>query len=300
MSNDDLGLLALDAWDALTARYSPAIDAHAETLGFERDEWYGWLMAAHIFEPDPVSAARLGRRSAYTASSALDAYLAKGERLGLLRPVGPGEYRLTDAGHVAVRGLINAAYAAMAPYRPLPEDDLERLAGLVYRLVQASLAAPEPPGKWCLHIARHYDPGANAPVVVRLDQYLSDLNAYRDDAHLASWQPYGISGQAWESLTVLWYGDAKTLDELSAKLARRGYRRDDYAAALDDLARRGWVAQDGDTWRLTALGQSVRDEAEALTNRYFYLPWTCLDDVEKDRLRSLLDRFQDALRLGRY
>ncbi len=300
MNNDDLGLLALDAWDALTARYSPTIDAAAEALGFPRSEWYGWLMAAHIFEPDPISAARLGKRSAYTSPSTLDGYLANGASRGLLRPIGPGEYRLTEDGVAGVQHLIQAAYAAMTPYRPLPEEDLERLAGLLYRLVQASLTAPEPPGKWCLRIARHYDPGLNAPVMVRLDQYLSDLNAYRDDSHLASWQPLGVDGKAWEALTVLWYGDARTPDEMTARLARRGYTRDDYVAALEDLGQRGWVTHDGQTYSLTPKGQAVRDEAEALTNRYFYLPWTCLSDAEKDNLRDLLDRFQDALRLGQF
>jgi hypothetical protein len=77
----------------------------------------------------------------------------------------------------------------------LPESDLKRLASLLGRLVEANLTTPESPGKWCLRIARNFDPGVEAPVMARLDQYLSDLSAYRDDAHLASWRSYGVSGR---------------------------------------------------------------------------------------------------------
>ena len=209
---------------ALTAHYGPAIDHAAEELGIPLGEWYGWLMAARVFEPDPVSARRLQVRSAYTSPARLEDYLAKGVHLGLLQPVGGGDYHLTGEGRAAVRRLPEVARAAMAPLSPLPEAELQRLADLLDRLVEAILAAPESPGKWCLRIARHFDPGAEAPVMVRLDQYLSDLSAYRDDAHLASWRPYGVSGQAWEAFTLLWQGAVRTLDELCARLARRASR----------------------------------------------------------------------------
>jgi len=293
--NTDLWPLAWEALQALTAHYGPAIDHAAEGVGIPFHEWYGWLMAARIFEPDPVSAARLQRRSTYTSLSKLEDHLAKGVHLGLLAPVAPGEYRLTQAGHAAVRHLIDTAYAAMTPLHPLPEADLARLADLLHRLVQASLAAPEPPDKWGLHIARHYDPGVDAPAMVRMDQYLSDLNAYRDDAHLAAWQPYGVSGQAWEAFTLLWRGAATTPDELHARLLHRGYPREAYAAALDGLVGRGWVGQDGESWQLTAAGRAVREQVEEATDRYFYAAWACLRETETAELRDLLVRFREGL-----
>ncbi|MGC8781059.1 MAG: hypothetical protein ACP5UQ_09360, partial [Anaerolineae bacterium] len=153
----DLWPLLWNTLQALTAHYGPAIDRAAEQVGIPYGEWYGWLMAARIFEPDPVSAARLNVRAAYTNPALLQARLEKGVQLGLLAPAGPAEYHLTNAGHAAVQHLIEAAYAAMAPLQPLPPADLDRLLALLWRLVEASLAAAEPPGKWCLRIARHYD-----------------------------------------------------------------------------------------------------------------------------------------------
>lgn len=293
-----LGLWPLlwETLQALTARYGPAIDRAAEAVGIPFGQWYGWLMAARIFEPDPVSAARLGVRAAYTNPALLQARLEQGVQLGLLTPTGPGEYHLTNAGHAAVQGLIAAAYAAMASLQPLPAADLDRLLALLRRLVEASLAASEPPGKWCLRVARHYDPYGKAGPVPQLDQYLSDLAAYRDDAHLASWRPLGVSGQLWETLTHLWRGDLITLEDLCARhCAYRGYSCESYAAVLEELIARGWAVGQHDAFRLTEAGRAVRDEAEALTDRYFFAAWQRLSEAELAELRDLLTACRDGL-----
>jgi hypothetical protein len=293
----------LDLWpctwetlQALTARYGPAIDRAAEAVGIPFGQWYGWLMAARIFEPDPISAARLSVRAAYTHPALHQARLEHGVQLGLLTLTGPAEYHLTNAGHAAVQSLIAAAYAAMSPLQPLPPADLARLLALLRRLVEASLAAPEPPGKWCLRVARHYDPHGQAGPMPQLDQYLSDLAAYRDDAHLATWRPLGVTGQTWETLTHLWMGDLTTLDDLCVRhCRRRGYTCESYAAVLADLAARGWaIAQDGG-YRLTDAGRAVRDAAEATTDRYFFAPWACLSEAELAELRELLAACRDGL-----
>lgn len=302
MNHLDVWPLAREAWIALTAHYGPAIDRAAEEHGIPLGEWYGWLMAARIFEPDPVSVQRLAVRSAYTAPSRLEADLLKGVELGLLAPA-PGashsgdgpHYFLTGAGHRAVQHLVETAYSAMADLRPLPDAELQRLAGLLRRLVQASLEAPEPPGKWCLRVARHFDPGAGAPVMVRIDQYLSDLKAYRDDAFLAAWRPHGVSGQAWEAFTLLWRGAAATPDELFARLPHRGFSREAYADALQELTARGWVGEDQGVYSVTGPGRELREETEATADRYFFAAWQSVDDAGIDELGELLVRFRDAL-----
>ena len=145
--------------------------------------------------PD-LGGTRLHARAAYTNPALQEERLAKGVKLGLLTPTGKGEYHLTNAGHAAVHQLIDAAYVAMAQLKPLPESELRRLLDLLRRLVEASLAAPEPPGKWCLRIARHFDPAGRAGMTPQLDQYLSDLTAYRDDAHLATWNHSASPGRS--------------------------------------------------------------------------------------------------------
>ncbi len=98
-------------------------------------------MAAHIFDPESISAARLHVRAAYTNPERLEAHLQSGVRLGLLAPVPTGGYHLTERGHAGVAHLIQTAYEAMSPLQPLPEPDMGRLVDLLYPLVSASLAA---------------------------------------------------------------------------------------------------------------------------------------------------------------
>lgn len=287
--------IALEALQALGRHYGPEMSRVAAELNLP--EWYGWLLSAWVLDPEPVSAARLRVRSPYTSARWFNERLAHAARQGLMTPVAgtENEYRLTELGKQAAERVIGAAYAKMATLQPLPPAELERLAALLFRLVNSCLAAPEPPGKWCITLSRRTDPGSDAPVVVRIDQYLSDLAAYRDDAHLAAWRPYAIDGRAWEAFTFLWRGEVATLDDLCQKLGRRGYSRDEYRQATEDLMRRGWVVERAGEYQVTSLGKEVRQTAEETTDRYFYAPWSCLSQEETEELRNLLIRLRDAL-----
>ncbi len=267
----------------------------AAECGFKSPEWQGWLLLALTFEPDPISAETLRIRSPYTSPRLYAERLENAANGGFLVAVAEDKYRLTELGRRAARHIIDAAYAEMATLHPLPSQDLERLADLLRRLVFACLSAPEPPGKWCIAHSRRTEPEFFTSIVARIDQYLSDLASYRDDAHLAAWQTHDVCAHAWEALTYLWRGEAATLDELCAKLGRRGRSPHEYRQALQELVNRGWIEEETSGYRLTPQGLEVRQSAEELTDRYFYAPWGCLDQEETEELRSLLSRLRDAL-----
>ena len=46
----------------------------------------------------------------------------------------------------------------------------------------------------------------------------------------------------------------------------------------------------------TADGKSLCDEAEALTDQYFFAPWSCLSESELEELASLASQLRDGLR----
>lgn len=286
---------ALEALQALGKHYGPEMDRTATELNLP--EWYGWLLPALVFDPEPISATRLRVRSPYTSARLFDERLANAARQGFLTSVAEmeSEYRLTDLGRRAAERVVGAAYEKMAMLQPMPSTELERLAELLLRLVKSCLIAPEPPGKWCISHSRRTDPGTNASIVVRVDQYLSDLSAYRDDAHLAAWQPYHIEGHAWEAFTFLWRGEATTLDGLCQKLERRGYSQDEYEQAIGDLVKRGWVVERAGEYQVTTLGKEIRQTAEETTDRYFYAPWSCLSLEETEDLQTLLICLRDGL-----
>lgn len=287
--------LAQEALQALGSYYYPTMEQAAAEFGLKSPEWQGWLLPALTFEPDPISAETLRIRSPYTSPRLYTERLKNAANGGFLAAVAEDKYRLTELGRRAAKHVIDAAYAAMATLHPLSSQELERLADLLRRLALACLSAPEPPGKWCIAHSRRIDPGDSASIVARIDQYLSDLAAYRDDAHLAAWQPQNISAHAWEALTYLWRGEAATLDGLCSKLGRRGRSPDEYRQALQELVNRGWIEEEVSGYQLTPQGLEIRRSAEELTDRYFYAPWGCLDQEETEELRSLLSRLRDAL-----
>jgi len=299
MKQSNLWPTILEAAQALGEHYSPAMDQAVTDVGLPG--WYvGLLFVALNFDPEPISAERLRRRAAYTSPRTYAERFSQACGQGYLVPVAgaENEYRLTDLGRQAAQGIIEAIYASMATLQPMPTADLERLAGLLQRLVMACLEAPEPPGKWCLRLSRRTDPGERASVIALIDQYITDLANYRDDAHLASWQPLGVEGQAWEALTFLWSGEAATLDDLVAKLERHGYTREEYGQALASLAQRGWVREEGGQYQVTVLGCEIRQAAEETTDRYFYAPWTCLSQDETEELHTLVGQLGDGLNTG--
>lgn len=295
---EDKGMwpLALQALQALSSHYVPVIQQTAAQL--KLPEWCtGILLPALSFDPEPVTAEKMRKRGAYTAESLYSQRLSEAARQELLQETehGAGEYRLTARGREAAESILQAANECMSRLQPLPEEELDQLAALLNRVVQACLKAPSPPGKWCIELACRVNTGISPHLLVRIDHYLSDLSAYRDDAHLAAWQPHGCSGQAWEAFTLLWRGEARTLDELFSKLERRGFSREEYRQALDDLIQRGWLQAEGEQYVLTPRGEQIRQAAEEQTDAYFHAPWDCLSENELEALGSLLTRLREKL-----
>jgi DNA-binding PadR family transcriptional regulator len=172
---------------------------------------------------------------------------------------------------------------------------LNRLADLLKRVVAAIEEAPVPAEKFNFHISRATTPDDRETAVSHIDQYITDINVYRDDAHLAAWRSSGITGQAWEALSYIWRGDANTAAALAKTLSTRGYDAADYEAALQDLAARGWVSEVDDSYQITATGKKVRDEAEEQTERNFLVGWATLNADETVALKNLLTQFKESL-----
>jgi hypothetical protein len=117
-----------------------------------------------------------------------------------------------------------------------------------------------------------------------------DLGAYRDDAHLATWHGvHHVMPLSWETISMLWSGQADSLETLTQVLGRRGFTAAEQTAALDDLEQRSWVRESKDgQYQLMEAGRRVRDAAEALTDEYFYGPWSISNEHDTERLRHLL------------
>ncbi|RIL10728.1 hypothetical protein DCC79_07130 [bacterium] len=288
--------LAYDIAQAFAQHYVPALDAELTARGLGWPD-VGALQAAMAADPAPLTAARNAARVPYHAEAALEAELAAAAAHGVLAADGRGGYRPTDLGREVYRtamGLVAQTAAKLSDRVPAGTG---RLADLLGQVVAACEAADiDTPS---LAFSRTFDPGPGAPPMARVRRYNQDLIIFRDDAHVAAWRPYGVSGHAWEAFSHVWgdnvWGDrVATAAALAEKLGFRGYGEAEYAAALADLAARGWLAADGDAYGLTDAGRALREAAEDATDAHFFGPWP-LGAAEAAEMRGLMEALRDAL-----
>lgn len=254
----------------------------------------GWfLIQAAEFDPEPLTVENLRVRDTYASERVVAALLELLATEGWLERDGAGAYALTEAGRATVGAILGRRRSLLADAALLPADEAGRLHALLSRLIDASLAAPEPPGTWCLAHSRRRAPQADAPILTRMLQLFEDFNAFRDDAHMAAWQPLGVAGHVWEAFALLAAGAAADAEAIAAQLRHRGYSPGEYAAALEDLAGRGWIAPgDPPAYALTEAGRAVRGEVERATDALFYAPWGALAPGELAELHGLLLRLR--------
>ncbi len=285
MPIEDLWPLAETLRQRLTSLHDPAAGRVAADLGLNAPGWT-LLLRAQLMAPQAVSASRLSALNPYVNPWTYEAGLQHLVSLGLLAPAAEGAYTVTSAGQSALTSILYAIYDCLRELVPAGEA-AHRLVDLLQPLVSASLLAPEPPRKSLLRLSHELAASAPPEDVMRIDQALADLAAYHEDAHVSAWQPHMISGLAWDALAALNAGTSGTLDELYARLGRRGWPRDACARALQELVRQGWV--DGpEPYALNTQGRIVHDRAAAQANAYFFAPWQVLAPRALSELRECL------------
>jgi len=214
---------------------------------------------------------------------------------GCLEVLEDGSYALTEKGRQIVEGFFKVAHEELAEVKVLSTDEMNYLAELLRRIVINTVDSPEPAEKPSLMASRWTDPGPDAEVPARIDQYVTDLIRYRDDAHNGAWRPTGVEGRTWETLTLLWRGEASSVSEVSERLSGRGYSQEDYADSLRILTEMQWITN-SNGYRITEEGKKVRERAEENTDRLYYIGWETLSRDELGALSDLLARLNDRLR----
>jgi hypothetical protein len=281
----------LDARDAFAAAFAPRWQHAITEAGLTGTPWY-LLDIAAMFAPDPFTLAHLEALGPYTTHERRTHQLALAIHHGLLLPVTDHGYQATSTGRRARLAMIAIIHTGLATHTPLPYRELENIVESLERLSTASMQAARPPTKVCLPCHRRLYPGNGAPALARFLHYSTDLNAYRDDAHMAAWRPYGVSGLCWDAVTVLWREGNAGLDQLAQDHKQS---RAVYTDILRPAIAQGWVAIDHDTYRLTEQGQAIRQAAEKATDRTFFTPWACLTESETNLLHQRLIQLRDGL-----
>lgn len=217
---------------------------------------------------------------------------------GWIAALPDGRYQVTEKTREAARHIIQAGDAQLASLEPMLDVNLGKLAMLLQQVVIASTEAPEPPQKWAI-IKRFRVADKDSSWLPQIREYLMDLFAYRDDSHLSASHPhFGQAGIVWSVLGSIWNGGAVTVEQMTESLAFRGYEVDDYEVAIQAAIEIGWVeaADIAFAFRPTSHGRELREQAERLTNEYFYKPWSAMEQDELDEMYELLTKLRDQLR----
>lgn len=268
----------------------PVANPASALLQFQRGfaESPGWFMVqAEEFDPEPLSVTRLRKRAVWSSERIVAGLLDLMASQKLLDRVGE-DYYLLDEGRAVIQEMTMRRHKILAPLIPrLPDDHLLPAKNYFRRLLDAALATGTPPGNWSLAHSMNRIPAEGAPAIHFLSQYCSDLNAWRDDCHMAALQPLGVSAYAWEALSLIWRGSMASAATIYDQLHYRGYSRSDYEMGLRDLVQRGWLhSADGVTYAITDAGHAIRTAAERQTDDYFYRPWSALKPDEAAQLQE--------------
>jgi predicted transcriptional regulator len=259
--------------------------------------WITWLSAQFVFGVEPFTTMEFMRLFPYGSARVLEGRFESAVKHGILTSSTESQYCATEKGVAWKSQMIQAAMALIAHLQPIPPADLQKIVDYAKQLVEASLSTPEPPAQFGMsHYYKNMHPGEDALPMRLFIHYFGTLDKYRGNAHLATWKHYGIEGNRWEVFSEVWAGKFNMLDKLFDELKFRGITRDEYASILRELVEREWVQQDGESYQPTAEGKRIREEAEALTDRYFFVPWSCLNESEQEDLLNLATQLRDGLK----
>jgi hypothetical protein len=288
MDDQLLWKLMREFWIKIQVGFDPAIKPIVAESDLNIREWM-LLIAALTFEPEDTTPSHLMVRGPYTSSEEYLSRLVNAADKGYLVNQTIGSFRLSDKGKAAVLDFINTARDAMEAANLLKDADAVKLVDLLERLVKQCQESPPPPNTWSINLSYKLMP-AKVPSMPYIEQAISCLSAYRDDAHLASWQSTGLSAIALESLTLIWRGQVSSANQLTDKLSFRGHPNKMYLDALIELRNQNYISGFQNVLRLTEEGKLFRDRVEANTDHYFYAPWSCLKMDEKEQMADILNR----------
>ena len=278
------------------ARTNDALQEFVEENGLSDGIDLNLVQVAYGFSPEPIAPEFLIKRTPYANPDPLVTQMDGAVERGWLEALGGDRYKISARGAEVTAGLFELADGVFGAEQPLPDDELKRIGALLLAVVGTARQLSEPEEKWALSWGEKFDRGPDAPLMVQARRHLLDLLSYRDDVHVAAWQPYGVSGQEWEAFTLVCRGEAATAGELVEKLPYRRYDEAAYQEALENLVTRGWIVEENGEYAATEQGKALRQEAEDATDRYFDAAWASLSEAEMEELEGLLCKLAEALK----
>ena len=288
--------LSLDALNALGDNHTqPAFDQMMEEIGGFEGRDIMLVQYAYAKDPEPLGVAHIFKRTPYANPEQIKQDFAGAVERGWLKKVGDGAFNPTEKGSMFVTALLDKMEEITRDRKTLSQAELAQLETLTSKAIQGAMESKAITDKFSLELGRLFiRQGIGTLHMIRRN--LVDLLAFRDDAHVAAWREHKIDGYVWETFSYTWEGEAHTPAEMVEKVGGfRHYDEADYAAAYEELVKRGWAVEDDGKYELTDKGKETRQKTEDLTNEYFDTGFALLSGEEVDALIGLLGKLAEAL-----
>lgn len=237
------------------------------------------------------------KRDPYTNPERFEQAFARLEFKDWIFPESGDRYQVSHKAQDAVRQIVAEGDKQLSKFALITDIELNQTAGLLKKVLQASLEAPEPPAKWAI-ITRFRTVDDNSPLIAQVREALMYLYAYRDDSHFSAAHPhFGGAGIVWSVLGYVWKKEAVTAEQMDERKASRGYDESDYEVAIQAAVEIGWLELAGapNTYQPTQMGRELREQAERQTDEYFYRPWSVLSEWELEQLHVSLTKLYEQL-----
>lgn len=266
---------------AVVQQLAPKVqEAVQESIFNGVDRWFHVGLAYEIY-PEAMTVERTQVRNPYTKPKALADNIANLKSHNFLNAEGI----ITEIALKAYQGLVDVQDQVAKDITPDNTDALDKVNQYLKQIRDAALAMNAP----CLEDSSKRDLHENP--VHRLYDLISNLAAFRDDAHLRAWKPLNMNGQVYEAFSLIWDGTAKDAASLLEARSGRGYDENGWQAALEQLVEKGWLVKEDDTYGVTDEGKQIRDEVEAKTDEFFY---AAFDVLKEENLKELINLLQDV------
>jgi hypothetical protein len=295
MDNDKIFASMQEAMTNLQPLYGDQMTSAIEASELEPPAWFTLMTMNGLTEPIQVE--YFNTLNPFTrleqVQERIDAIVEKGfaELEG-----DSGGYRVTKAGREAATHPFKVVHEQLDSAQPMDSKDLKRLAELLGKVVDLTIEAGKPANKPNLLRSRQTHPGSKAGPVTLIDQYITDLIYYRDDAHNGAWLPHGCSAQAWDVLTSVWRKQSQDIDSLAEQFEARGYTTESLQTAMDEIKALGWLTDSDGKLEVTQAGAKLRQETEDLTNEYYFGPWSGLSEQDQKAFEDLIVAYTDAIK----
>lgn len=261
---------------------------------FTEQRFYQPAFIAYQLSPKPLTRALYRKRAPYNNLDAICENLADAAQAGYLDAVEGGGYQISQKGKLAIEVVHERFYEHINDLNLFPQEKMERVAELLKKLVESAARSEFSSGVFSLELVQGGHPRVEPGTLAEVDQLLDDLNAFRDDAHIAAWIQSGVSGPVWEVLSFVWNGEARSAQDLVEKMPYRSFLEEEYQEALNTLTSLGWIEQGDEGYQVTPAGKQVREEAEERTDQNYFNAWSVLSAEELDELGNLLEELKEV------